>query len=55
MSKELDDVSNKNIKWLLIRDFLIKKEKIALDSNEIEIEWFNCNNNAEEWKIDHLP
>ena len=25
------------------------------DSNEIEIEWFNCNNNAEEWKMDHLP
>ena len=25
------------------------------DSNEIEIEWFNCDNKAEEWKIEHLP
>ena len=32
-----------------------KNESGGFDSNEIEIEWFNCNNNAEEWKIDHLP
>ena len=25
------------------------------DSNEIEIEWFNCNNKAENWKIEHMP
>ena len=36
MSKELDDVSNKNIKWLLIREFLVKREKVSLDSNEVE-------------------
>ena len=24
MSKDLDDVSNKNIKWLLIREFLVE-------------------------------
>jgi hypothetical protein len=32
-----------------------RKESGEFDSNEIEIEWFNCNNNAEEWKMDHLP
>jgi len=32
-----------------------KNELGEFDSNEIEIEWFNCNNNAEEWKIDHMP
>ena len=32
-----------------------RNESGEFDSNEIEIEWFNCNNNAEEWKIDHLP
>ena len=24
------------------------------DSSEIEIEWFNCNNKAEEWKKEHM-
>ena len=32
-----------------------KNESGEFDSNEIEIEWFNCNNKAEECKIDHLP
>jgi hypothetical protein len=32
-----------------------RNELGEFDSNEIEIEWFNCNNNAEEWKIDHMP
>ena len=32
-----------------------RNEPGGFDSNEIEIEWFNCNNNAEEWKIDHMP
>ena len=32
-----------------------KNESGEFDSNEIEIEWFNCNNKAEEWKIEHLP
>jgi hypothetical protein len=32
-----------------------RNESGGFDSNEIEIEWFNCNNNAEEWKIDHMP
>ncbi len=25
------------------------------DSEQIEIEWFNCTNEAKKWKIDHLP
>ncbi len=32
-----------------------KNEKDAFDSNEIEVEWFNCVNEAEKWKQDHLP
>ena len=32
-----------------------RNESGEFDSNEIEIEWFNCDNKAEEWKIDHLP
>ena len=32
-----------------------RNELGGFDSNEIEIEWFNCNNIAEEWKIEHLP
>ena len=32
-----------------------RNELGEFDSNEIEIEWFNCNNIAEEWKIEHLP
>ncbi len=25
------------------------------DSDEIEVDWFNCINEAEKWKIEHLP
>jgi hypothetical protein len=32
-----------------------RNELGEFDSNEVEIEWFNCNNAAEEWKIEHLP
>ena len=32
-----------------------KNESGEFDSNEIEIEWFNCNNKAKEWKIEHMP
>ena len=32
-----------------------RNESGEFDSNEIEIEWFNCNNKAEEWKIQHMP
>ena len=32
-----------------------KNEFGEFNSNDIEIEWFNCNNKAEEWKVEHLP
>ena len=32
-----------------------KNEIGEFDSNEIEIEWFNCINEAEKWKKEHLP
>ncbi len=36
MEEEFSDTSNKNIKWLLIREFLMNKEKVFLDSEEVE-------------------
>ena len=32
-----------------------KNESGGFDSDEIEVGWFNCNNEAEKWKIEHLP
>ncbi len=32
-----------------------KNESGEFDSDEIDVEWFNCNNEAEKWKIEHLP
>jgi hypothetical protein len=32
-----------------------KNEVGEFDSDTIEVEWFNCINEAEEWKIEHLP
>ena len=32
-----------------------RNELGEFDSNEKEIEWFNCNNEAKEWKIEHMP
>ena len=32
-----------------------KNELNEFDSSELEIEWFNCNNKAEEWKVEHMP
>ncbi len=32
-----------------------RNELGEFDSNKIEIDWFNCINEAEEWKIEHLP
>ena len=32
-----------------------RNELGEFDSNEKEIEWFNCNNKAKEWKIEHMP
>ena len=32
-----------------------KNELGEFDSNELEIEWFNCNNKTEQWKVEHMP
>ncbi|MCV0367614.1 MAG: hypothetical protein K5798_10195 [Nitrosopumilus sp.] len=32
-----------------------KNELGEFDSDDIEIEWFNCINEAKKWKVDHLP
>ena len=32
-----------------------KNQSGEFDSNEIEIEWFNCINEVESWKLEHLP
>ena len=32
-----------------------KNESETFDSDEIEVEWFNCINEAKKWKIEHLP
>lgn len=36
-------------------DSEFKNESGEFDSDQIEIEWFNCFNEAEKWKKDHLP
>lgn len=36
-------------------DSEFKNKMNEFDSDEIEIEWFNCFNDAEKWKEDHLP
>ena len=36
-------------------DLEFKNEMNEFDSDEIEIQWFNCINKAEEWKTNHLP
>ena len=32
-----------------------KKDTGEFDSNEVQIEWFNCVNDAKTWEKDHLP
>ncbi len=32
-----------------------KNESGEFDSDQIEVEWFNCVNEAKKWKIEHLP
>jgi len=36
-------------------DNQFKNEQGEFDSDEIEVEWFNCINEAKKWKIEHLP
>ena len=42
-----------NMKSQCDREF--KNESDEFDSDEIEVDWFNCINEAKKWKIDHLP
>ncbi len=36
-------------------DIEFRNEIKEFDSDKIEVEWFYCFNEAEKWKIDHLP
>lgn len=36
-------------------DGTFKNELGKFDSNDIEVKWFNCVNEAEKWQKDHLP
>ncbi len=36
-------------------NYKFKNEVDSFDSDEIEIKWFNCINDAEKWKTEHLP
>ena len=36
-------------------DEKFKNDEGGFDSDQIEINWFNCINEAEKWKIEHLP
>ena len=36
-------------------DLEFKNELNEFDSDELEVDWFNCFNEAEKWKKDHLP
>ena len=42
-----------NMKNQCDREF--KNELDEFDSDGIEVDWFNCINEAEKWKIEHLP
>ena len=52
LTQKVIEVAN-NMKEKCDKDF--KNNLGEFDSDEIEIEWFNCTNKAEKWKIDHLP
>ena len=36
-------------------DDKFRNESDKFDSEEIEVKWFNCINEAQEWKTRHLP
>ena len=36
MDEEFNKIANKNMKWLLIRDFLMNKEKVSLSNQEVD-------------------
>jgi len=44
---------SENMKSQCDKEF--RNEVGEFDSDEIEVDWFNCINEAEKWKIEHLP
>ena len=44
---------SENMKSQCDKEF--RNESGEFDSDEIEIDWFNCFNEAQQWKIEHLP
>jgi len=44
---------SENMKSQCDKEF--KNEVEKFDSDKLEIDWFNCINEAEEWKTEHLP
>ena len=52
LTQRVIQVAN-NMKEECDKDF--KNDLGEFDSNEVEVDWFNCINEAEKWKIDHLP
>ena len=36
MNSEFSEISTKNIKWLLVREFLMEKEKVFLKDSEVD-------------------
>ncbi len=44
---------SENMKSQCDKEF--KNELEEFDSDKLEIDWFNCFNEAEEWKTEHLP
>ena len=44
---------SENMKSQCDKEF--KNELGEFDSDKIEVDWFNCINEAEEWKTEHLP
>jgi len=52
LSQKVIEVSN-NMKSQCDTEF--RNEVDEFDSDEIEIDWFNCINEAEKWKTAHLP
>ncbi len=44
---------SENMKSQCDKEF--KNELEGFDSDKLEVDWFNCINEAEEWKIEHMP
>lgn len=52
LKQKVIQVSN-NMKTQCDKEF--RNEASEFDSDKIEVDWFNCINEAEKWKMEHLP